>query len=101
MARTTIDDLKARRLGQMSEAELAEFDATYAATKLALEVGEQIRDAREAAGLTQRELASRMGTSQAAIARLEAGGVGATLTTLQKVATALNLEVAVLLRPAS
>lgn len=101
MVRTTIDDLKARRLGQMSEAELAEFDATYAATKLALEVGEQVRDAREAAGLTQRELASRMGTSQAAIARLEAGGVGATLTTLQKVATALNLEVAVLLRPAS
>lgn len=101
MARTTIDDLKARRLGQMSEAELAEFDATYAATKLALEVGEQVRDAREAAGLTQRELASRMGTSQAAIARLEAGGVGATLTTLQKVATALNLEVAVLLRPTS
>ena len=68
---------------------------------MALEVGEQVRDAREAAGLTQRELASRMGTSQAAIARLEAGGVGATLTTLQKVATALNLEVAVLLRPAS
>ena len=101
MVRTTIDDLKARRLGQMSEAELAEFDATYAATKLALEVGEQVRDAREAAGLTQRELASRMGTSQAAIARLEAGGVGATLTTLQKVATALNLEVAVLLRPTS
>lgn len=101
MARTTIDDLKARRLGQMSEAELAEFDATYAATKLALEVGEQVRDAREAAGLTQRELASRMGTSQAAIARLEAGGVSATLTTLQRVATALNLEVAVLLRPAS
>lgn len=101
MARTTIDDLKARRLGQMSEAERTEFDATYAATKLALEVGEQVRDAREAAGLTQRELASRMGTSQAAVARLEAGGVGATLTTLQKVATALNLEVAVLLRPAS
>ena len=101
MARTTIDDLKARRLGQMSEAERAEFDATYAATKLALEVGEQVRDAREAAGLTQRELASRMGTSQAAIARLEAGGVSATLTTLQKVATALNLEVAVLLRQAS
>jgi ribosome-binding protein aMBF1 (putative translation factor) len=101
MARTTINDLKARRLDQMSAAERSEFDATYAATKLALEVGDQVRDAREAAGLTQRELASRMGTSQAAIARLEAGGVGATLTTLQKVATALNLEVAVLLRPAS
>ena len=34
-------------------------------------------------------------TSQAAVARLEAGGVGATLTTLQKVATALGLKVTV------
>ncbi len=34
-----------------------------------------------------------MGTSQAAVDRLEAGGVGATLTTLQRVATALGLEV--------
>ena len=48
--------------------------------------------AREAAGLSQRELARRMGTSQAAIDRLESGGVGATLTTLQRVATALGLE---------
>src|SRR2546422_4307581 len=32
-------------------------------------------------GLSQRDLATRMGTSQAAVARLEAGGVGATLTT--------------------
>ena len=101
MARTTLNEMKTRRLEHMSPAERAEFDATYAATKLALEVGEQVRDARETAGLSQRELAARMGTSQAAIARLEAGGVGATLTTLQKVATALNLEVAVLLRPAS
>jgi ribosome-binding protein aMBF1 (putative translation factor) len=101
MARTTLNEMKTRRLDQMSTEERAEFDATYAATKLALEVGEQVRDARETAGLSQRELASRMGTSQAAIARLEAGGVGATLTTLQKVATALHLEVSVLLRPAS
>jgi hypothetical protein len=50
------------------------------------------------AGLTQRELASRMGASQAAIAHVDAAGVGATPTTLQKVATALNLDVAVLLR---
>ena len=61
-------------------------------------VAEQVRDAREAAGLSQRALASRMGTSQAAIARLEAGGVGSTLTTLQRVATALQLEVSVNLR---
>ena len=58
-----------------------------------------MREAREAAGLSQRELASRMGTSQAAVARLEAGGVGATLTTLQRVAGALDLELTVDLRP--
>ena len=42
-----------------------------------------------------------MGTSQAAVARLEAGGVGATLTTLQKVATALDLKVTVELSTAN
>jgi DNA-binding XRE family transcriptional regulator len=53
------------------------------------------RDAPEAAGLSRRELAVPMGASQAAVARLEAGGVGATLTTLQKVAAALHLTVIV------
>ena len=42
--------------------------------KLAADVGERIHDASEAAGLSQRELAHRMGTSQAAIDRLESGG---------------------------
>ena len=52
-------------------------------------------------GSSQRDLAQRMGTSQAAIARLEAGGVGATLTTLQRAASALDLDITVELRPAS
>jgi len=80
MARCTIDDLKHRRIAGMTTDKRAEFDAAYDATRLATEVGEQIRDAREEAGLSQRELAARMGTSQAAVARLEAGGVGSTLT---------------------
>jgi len=101
MARTTLDEMKNRRLAAMSTEERAAFDQTYNATALALEVGEQIRDAREHGGLTQRELATRMGTSQAAVARLEAGGVGATLTTLQKVATALNLNISFELSPAN
>ena len=101
MARTTINQLTSRRLANATAAERAEFDETYAAASLALRVGEQIRDARETAGLSQRELAERMHTSQAAIARLEAGGVGATLTTLQRAATALSLNITVELRPAS
>ncbi len=101
MARTTIDELKKSRLADMTVGERNAFDKTYEATRLALDVGEKVRDAREAAGLSQRELAARMSTSQAAVARLEAGGVGATLTTLQKVAAALDLKVTVELSAAS
>ena len=86
MTRTSLHDLKAHKLAAMTNEERAAFDETHNATRLALDVGEKIRDAREAAGFSQRDLASRMGTSQAAVARLEAGGTGATLTTLQKVA---------------
>ena len=100
MVRTTIEELKRRRLAALSDDERADFDETYDATRLALEVGERVRDAREAAGLSQRELAARMSTSQAAVARLEAGGTGATLTTLQKVASALDLTVSIELTPA-
>ena len=101
MARTTIDELKKNRLAAIAADERAVFDETYEATSLALDVGEKVRDAREAAGLSQRELAARMGTSQAAVSRLEAGGVGATLTTLQKMAAALDLKVTVELSAAS
>jgi ribosome-binding protein aMBF1 (putative translation factor) len=101
MGRTRIDELKKSRLDAMTADERAVFDETYAATRLALDVGEKVRDAREAAGLSQRELAIRMGTSQAAVARLEAGGVGATLTTLQKMAAALDLKITFELSAAS
>lgn len=101
VARRTLNDLKNERFATMSAADRAAYDAAASATHLALDVGEKIRDAREAASLSQRELASRMGTSQAAVARLEAGGVGATLTTLQKVAAALDLKVTVELSAAS
>ena len=100
MARPTMEELRDRRLDAMSDDESAEFDEAFAAARLALEVGEKVRDAREAAGLSQRELATRMSTSQAAVARLEAGGTSATLTTLQKVAAALDMTITVDLAPA-
>ncbi len=101
MARPTIEELRNKRLDVMSDDERAEFDEALAAACLALEVGEKVRDARETAGLTQRELASRMSTSQAAVARLEAGGTSATLTTLHKAAAALDMTITVNLnRPA-
>jgi HTH-type transcriptional regulator/antitoxin HipB len=101
MKRRTISELKSQRLAALSDHERSEFDITYLAAQLAIQVGEKIRDVRESHGVSQRELATRMGTSQAAVARLEAGGVGSTLTTLQKVAIALNVRLAVDLVPAS
>jgi len=50
---------------------------------------------RRAAGLSQADVADRMGTSQPAVARLEAGGVDVRLSTLQRYAAAVgrHLEV--------
>ena len=101
MTRLNWADLKDKKLASMTKAERSEYDRAYAEARLAAEVGERIHAAREAAGLSQRELARRMGTSQAAIDRLESGGVGATITTLQRVATALDLEVSIELRPSA
>jgi hypothetical protein len=50
MGRTTIDDMKHRRLSSMTTDERAEFDAAYAAARLGIEVGEQQRDVREDEG---------------------------------------------------
>jgi predicted transcriptional regulator len=45
---------------------------------------------RRAAGLSQGEVAQRMGTSQPAVARLEAGQVDARMSTLQRYADAVG-----------
>lgn len=50
---------------------------------------------RSEAGLTQAELAERMGTTQSAIARMEGGGTRPTLDTLEKLATAVGQELVV------
>ena len=50
MARPTIDELRDERLEAMSDSERAVFDEALAAARLALQVGEMVRDAREAAG---------------------------------------------------
>ena len=47
------------------------------------------------AGLTQAELADRMGTTQSAIARMEGGGTRPTLETLEKLANAVGADLVV------
>jgi ribosome-binding protein aMBF1 (putative translation factor) len=52
----------------------------------------RIKQARLAAGLTQRQLAEKMGVKQPFIARLEKPGAYPTVRTLQKLAKALGLK---------
>jgi transcriptional regulator with XRE-family HTH domain len=56
---------------------------------------------RRAAGLSQGDVAERMGTSQPAIARLEAGQVDARLSTVQRYADAVGARLRLGLEPRS
>lgn len=70
-----------------------------AAARAAVHDEEQVSPFRELvlrlrteAGLTQAELAQRMGTTQSAIARIEGGGSRPTLETLERLAAAVGKE---------
>ena len=58
-------------------------------------VGSTLKALRLDAGLTQAELAARLGTTQSAVARMEAGGKRTTLASAERVAAALGCEMAV------
>lgn len=57
-----------------------------------------IREARLRAGLTQAELAERVGTTQSAVARWETGGARPPVETLSDLVAACGLELHVRLR---
>lgn len=59
-----------------------------------------IRGARRRAGITQKELARRLGTTQSVVARWESGRVSPTVETLSKVVRACGLDLVISLRPA-
>jgi transcriptional regulator with XRE-family HTH domain len=48
---------------------------------------------RQAAGLSQTQVAARMGTSQSAVARLEAGGADVRVSTLERYAAAIGSQI--------
>jgi len=78
-----------------------EAKLAYERARRDYELGVQIRQLREAAGINQTELARRMGTSQPAVARLEAGGGTPKLDTLERAAAALGAVLTVQFIPAA
>ncbi|HEV8296736.1 MAG TPA: helix-turn-helix transcriptional regulator [Acidimicrobiales bacterium] len=54
---------------------------------------EQLSSRRVAQGLSQTEVAARMGTSQSAVARLESGDADVRLSTLERYAAAIGQSI--------
>jgi len=66
------------------------------AARMAGERGRLVRELaeqRQAAGLSQTEVAARMGTSQSAVARLESGTADVRASTLERYAAAVGSEI--------
>jgi len=60
-------------------------------------IGEHLKRARYRAGLTQQELADKAGTTQTTVARIERDAVEPEITTIRKLAAALDVRIADLL----
>jgi transcriptional regulator with XRE-family HTH domain len=82
-----------------SDRDSPEYRAEFQSARRELELGIQIRELRLAASMSQKELARIVGSSQPAIARLEAGGGMPKIETLERVAQALGAELVIGLRP--
>jgi DNA-binding XRE family transcriptional regulator len=68
-------------------------DPEFVAESLELEVGYQIARLRIQRGLTQSQLAERVGTRQSSITQLENGNSDPSLSYLQRVAAALDARI--------
>lgn len=95
MSTVNYQKIRDARLATMSPAERAEYDLAYDKAGLALRMAELVYDARTAAGLSQSELARRMGTTQPTIAQIEGGGRMPTLDMLDRLARAVGQQLEV------
>lgn len=87
--------IRTEKLASMTTEERRRYEQRRAEVGRAVRVGVEIKARREAAGLSQRQLAEIVGIRQPNIARLEAGDVLPTLGTLDRIADALGLTLEV------
>jgi ribosome-binding protein aMBF1 (putative translation factor) len=67
--------------------------------KLRIEFGRQLREARNAAGMSQEALSKVVGIDRSDISKIEAGTRNLSLETMARLATAVELDISVLLTP--
>lgn len=97
MARPTWGEMKAAHKARPGF-DTADYEAEVRGIEQREQFGLALREAREAADLTQTALAARIGTTQPAVARLEAGIVDPKLSTLQRLAEVLGSPIEVYAR---
>ena len=73
---------------ESNEASVSEYDVFS-------EIREQLTDARNNIGITQKELAKKTGRTQALISRIESGKSHPTIETLKRIADGLGLRLVV------
>jgi ribosome-binding protein aMBF1 (putative translation factor) len=76
-----------------------ESSAAYQQSRHAYELGRRLRELREARGLSQAELARRIGTTAAMVDRLELGGADPRMELLQRLSSALDADLVIDVRP--
>jgi transcriptional regulator with XRE-family HTH domain len=75
------------------------YRAAYEALEPEFALAKELIAARGRAGLTQADVAARMGTTQSVVARIESGRNPPNLKTLEKYARAVGMRVSVRLLP--
>jgi ribosome-binding protein aMBF1 (putative translation factor) len=78
-----------------------EYVKAYNALEEEFSLAATMIEARTRAGLTQEQLAERMHTTQAVIARLESGRVKPSTRTLERLATATGMRLRISFEPAA
>ena len=86
---TPIEDLISEDFGQDNSPERVQFEMECDA----LIIGEQLKDERLRAGLTQEQLADRVGTKKSFISRVERGHADIQLSTLVRLFRGLGRQI--------
>jgi ribosome-binding protein aMBF1 (putative translation factor) len=76
-----------------------EYEKAYSALEEEFTLAAAMIEARARAGLTQQQLAERMHTTQAVIARLESGRVKPSTRTLERLAAATGMRLRISFEP--
>ena len=94
------DDVWREKLASMTPEERRQYDDAGEEAEAQVKTAELVYKMRTEAGLTQTELARRIGTKQPYVSAIESGGQAPTLATLMKLAKATGNRIVVEAVPA-